>query len=314
MKTLNRRDRVNAAVNIFYMHLALYFQRLAWLLEEEFDACRSTRLGDRTVQLAPARRASKPRVERLAVRGHDALPGRHGPFAACAGMTDGAVTSYREQNRRQLLLPANLSVLGAARRGDDRRVRAGRQRDGRSPTWRRRAAQDADLEAGSAKACHDGTATVADLPGRSAKTSSARSSAGRRTRNPARGAAEDQPLGAARHGRDIVHRMVHRGGRGYISSRGRASSSSRWARIFSSSSPRSSSGIDQMPFRQFLDGAAPLRIRAAIPPGARSAGRHPARAQPPREALRRRRGDVCQALSLSSPRQRSSRRSRRSRP
>ena len=95
------------------MHLGLYFQRLAWLLEEEF-ALSLDALGDPTVQLA--------RAEACFASGWEDSPfagtirfrvgtGHSQPVKA----TDGVVTSYREQNRRQLLLPANLSVLGAAR-------------------------------------------------------------------------------------------------------------------------------------------------------------------------------------------------------
>ena len=113
LKSLNRRDRVTSAMNIFYVHLALYFQRLGWLLEEEF-ALANEAATDPTVQLSAAKECfsagwdDSPFAGSIQFR---VTAGRSEPVR----MTDGCVVSYLEQNRRQLLLPANLSVLGAAR-------------------------------------------------------------------------------------------------------------------------------------------------------------------------------------------------------
>ena len=56
-----------------------------------------------------------------------------------------------------------------------------------------------------------------------------------------------------RHGRDIVHQMVLRGGRGYLSSRGRSWFFFEMGQDLLLLLAKVIAGDDQMPFRQFLD-------------------------------------------------------------
>jgi hypothetical protein len=218
--SLNRRDLVSAAMNLFYVHLALYFQRLAWLLDEEFSLSLEAMI-DPTIRLDHARSCFAASWEESPFAGaieFRVASGRSEPVR----MTDGCVTSYREQLRRQLLLPANLSVLGAARKVMSACGQAAER-------W-----SFADLAA----ACRSDTAlanafneamadmavaTVADRPDHDREDIARQVAAGSQGLEVFREALlKSHGSALRRHGRDIVHGLVHRGGRGYIASRGRS--------------------------------------------------------------------------------------------
>ncbi len=114
IKNLNRRDKINFAITTLWVHLALYFQRLSWLLEEELTLTLKA-IQDQTIPLSSVESCFKVVDEvdsafagTIAFR----VPTRQGhPITK----TDPAHMSWHEQNRRVLLMPANLSVLGACR-------------------------------------------------------------------------------------------------------------------------------------------------------------------------------------------------------
>lgn len=217
---LNRRDKITSAINVFYVHLALYFQRLAWLLDEELAHVVAA-LTDRTVPLDRASGCfggdwgSSPFAGSILFR---VGTGRTMPVK----LTDGAVTSYREQNRRQLLMPANLSVLGAARE-----VMAACGIDSSGATFvdladaaRANPATGAAFEEGLNGMA---TATVEALSGQDRADIERQIEAGAPGLSNLREALLKVGRTALRrHGRDIVHGLVLRGGRGYISRRGRS--------------------------------------------------------------------------------------------
>ena len=114
MRSLGRKDRINAVLTVFYLHLALYFWRLGYSLGEQSFAFARFLVGqdgafddviaasDRTLAKSPFRGKILFRVPSGRVRSvHEADP--------CAA-------SFREVNNRRLtLLPVNTSLLGATR-------------------------------------------------------------------------------------------------------------------------------------------------------------------------------------------------------
>ncbi len=218
--SLNRRDRIDHAINIFYMHLALYMQRLAWLLEEEFRLVLEN-FKDHTINLdrafecfdtgrndSPFRGTMKFRI----------ASGKPRPVS----MQDGCLSSYRDHNRRLMLLPANLSVLGAAREvmtacGHD----AGRWSFARIAEAYR--SDDALAAAFDEALWHMARETVSEYPDNDKNDIARQVDAA----SPGIEVLREALLkigrsSLRRYGRDIVHSLVHRGGRGYISERGRS--------------------------------------------------------------------------------------------
>jgi hypothetical protein len=250
-KTLNRRDRVNAAVNIFYVHLGLYFQRLAWLLEEEF-AQSLDGLSDPTVQLVRAEACFASDWEDSPFAGTIRFrvgTGHSQPVKA----TDGVVTSYREQNRRQLLLPANLSVLGAARA-----VMTACGQDASRWTFSQMV-KECRADGTLAHDFNDGLLMMArgvvqDQPEQDRSDIERQAGVGSPGLEVLREALLKTNRSALRrHGRDIVHQMVLRGGRGYLSSRGRSWFFFEMGQDLLLLLAKVIARDHQMPFRQFLD-------------------------------------------------------------
>lgn len=248
---LNRRDKVTAAVNVFYVHLALYFQRLGWLLEEELSRVLGSQQ-DRTVPLAAAKLCfggdwgDSPFSGSIRFR---VGTGRAAPVR----MTDEAVTSYAEQNRRQLLLPANLSLLGAAREvllacGAPARVwtfsdMAAACRE--DPTLDRAFEEGLNLMA---------AATVENLSHGDRDDIERQVATGSPGLSNLREALLKVGRTALRrHGRDIVHFLVLRGGRGYISRRGRSLFFFEVGQDLLLLLAKLIVRDRQMPFRQFLE-------------------------------------------------------------
>lgn len=218
MTSLNRRDQVNYALNIFYFHLALYFQRLAWLLEEEFRRTLEA-TNDGTVPLDRASACFAANWENSPFAGSikfRVASGRPKPVS----MTDACVTSYVDQSRRQLLLPANLSVLAAVRQ---LLLACGHNAERWSLADMAIACRS---DAALGIAINEGLwqmaiSTVADRPPADREDIArqvAASSPGIEVFREALLKTNRSAL--RRHGRDIVHALVHRGGRGYISKRG----------------------------------------------------------------------------------------------
>ena len=250
VKKLNRRDLVSHAVNIFYLHLALYFQRLGWLLEEEFGLALEA-MNDLTVPLDRA----------FACFGSD---WDDSPFAGTIGfrvarsqpapvtMRDGCVRSYAEQLRRQLLLPANLSVLGAARQI----MKASGQL---ADQWSfaevaRVCRDDNDLCAAFNEALwYMAAATVSDRPLQDREDIARQISA----KSPGIEVFREALLKTRRsdlrrRGRDIIHALVLRGGRGYIAQRGRSLYFFEIGQDLLLLLSKVIVGDSQMPFRQFM--------------------------------------------------------------
>lgn len=222
---LNHRDRVTYAINILYVHLALYFQRLAWLLEHEFRLAVSS-LQDRTRDLDEvfdcfeSNWATSPFASTIQFRVSGGQP-------RPVSRADACVTAYEEQHRRQLLLPANLSLLGAARQigeaiAPTAQVRGKSARDWTFAHMAQACREDSQF-ADAFNECLSEMAesVVADRP-LEERTDIARQVAlGSPGMEVFREAIVKTNRSALRrHGRDIVHALVHRGGRGYISKRG----------------------------------------------------------------------------------------------
>jgi hypothetical protein len=216
---LNRRDKVSAAVNVFYVHLGLYFQRLGWLLEDELSQVLAARQ-DRTIPLTSAQEcfsggwSQSPFAGTIKFR---VATGRSEPVR----MTDGVVTSYAEQNRRQLLLPANLSLLGAARKVME-------ASGAPASSWTFADMAEACNADHSLSASFDeglnlmALATVENLTATDREDVSRQIAAGSPALSNLREALLKVGRSALRrHARDIVHFLVLRGGQGYISRRGR---------------------------------------------------------------------------------------------
>jgi len=115
IRSLGRKDKVNAVLTVFYVHLALYYWRAAYILEEQAQGFLRTLAG------VPGAR------DELAAASNDTLIGsafrgklkfrvstaRPRPVKA----TDPAAEAYREINNARLrLLPVNISLLSAARK------------------------------------------------------------------------------------------------------------------------------------------------------------------------------------------------------
>jgi hypothetical protein len=218
--SLNRRDLVSAAMNVFYLHLALYFQRLAWLLEEEFNLSLEA-MADPTIRLDQARACFSAGWEESPFAGtieFRVASGRSEPVR----MTDGCVTSYAEQLRRQLLLPANLSVLGAVRNVMSACGYAAERWSFADVAEVCRS--DAALASAVSEAMAEmALATVNDRPAQDREDIERQVAARSQGLEVFREALLKSYASALRrHGRDIVHGLVHRSGRGYIASRGRS--------------------------------------------------------------------------------------------
>jgi hypothetical protein len=250
VKRLNRKDQVNYAVNVFYLHLALYFQRLGWLLEEEFSRALEA-IADPAITLDAARRCFSSGWETSPFAGSVQFRVGAG-HSKPVSMTDGAVTSYSAQNRRQLLMPANLSALGAAR---EVMAACGQQ----SGKW---------TFADTARACRDdpglgaafdeamgaiAIATVAGQPAHDLHDIQSQVAGGAAGLEVFREALLKISRSALRrHGRDIIHGLVHRGGRGYITSRGRGLFFFEIGQDLLLLLAKMIVGDAPMPFRQFL--------------------------------------------------------------
>lgn len=217
--SLNRRDRISYAINIFYVHLALYMQRLAWLLEEEFRLVLES-FKDQTVPLDRAHKCFGADWYESPFKGtikFRVASGKPRPVSE----QDGCVISYRDHNRRLMLLSANLSVLGAAR---EVMVASGQE----ASKW---------SFAQIAEACRQDTTLAAAfneaLWFMAEQTVSEHASKDQGdikrqvdARSPGIEVLREALLkigrsSLRRYGRDIVHALVQRGGRGYISERGR---------------------------------------------------------------------------------------------
>lgn len=115
MRSLGRKDRVNAVLTVFYFHLALFFWRTAFVLDEEVNAFLQFLAGEPGADDA-LRKASDRTLEgspfrgQLRFRAATARPRR-------IKQSDPAARSFNELNDQRLrLLPVNLSLLGAARK------------------------------------------------------------------------------------------------------------------------------------------------------------------------------------------------------
>jgi hypothetical protein len=247
---LNRKDRVNYAINVFYVHLALYFQRLAWLLDEEFTLAQAA-LSVPAISLEPARKCFSSAWEDSPFAGSIRFrvgTGHPQPVR----MTDGAITSYRIQNSRQLLMPANLSVLGAAR---EIMAACGLP----SESWTFTQIAEACREDGDLRSAFDeavsaiAVATVAEQPSHHREDIRSQVDGNTPGLEVLREALLKTSRSALRrHGRDIVHGLVHRGGRGYISSRGRSLFFFEIGQDLLLLLAKAIVRDTQMPFRQFL--------------------------------------------------------------
>jgi hypothetical protein len=114
MKSLGRKDRINAVLTVFYLHLALYLWRLGYTLEEQVAAFLRFLGGDRDglrhLEAASQRSLElSPFRSQLRFRVAAARPRRVAEADPCAA-------SFRDVNdRRLLLLPVNVSLLAASR-------------------------------------------------------------------------------------------------------------------------------------------------------------------------------------------------------
>ncbi len=114
MRSLGRKDRINAVLTVFYLHLALYFWRAGYSLEEQASSfarflvgglspAEVMRASDRTLEGSPFRGKIQFRVPSV------------GPRAVAEG--DPCAISFREVNNQRLMrLPVNTSLLGVIRR------------------------------------------------------------------------------------------------------------------------------------------------------------------------------------------------------
>ena len=251
LKNLNRRDLVNYAVNIFYLHLALYFQRLGWLLEEEFS--HSLRcINDPTVTLEAARRCFASGWEDSPFAGSIAFRVARGQPVPVSG-GDECVKSYAEQNRRQLLMPANLSVLGAARE-----VLLASGCDASKWTFSdivEQMRKEPEVGASLDEALQQmAIATMADRPRQERddiERQVALSVAGIEVFREA--LLKTRRTDLRRRGRDIVHALALRGGRGYIGQRGRSHFFFEIGQDLLLLLAKVIVSDKQMPFRQFLN-------------------------------------------------------------
>jgi hypothetical protein len=114
ISSLGRKDQVNAVVTVFYLHLALYFWRLAYILDDQVDAFIHLQGGDsdareRLGRACDGSLAGSPFRGQLRFRVAGAQPRK-------ISTVDPAAEAFRDLNVRRLsLLPINLSLLRAAR-------------------------------------------------------------------------------------------------------------------------------------------------------------------------------------------------------
>jgi hypothetical protein len=114
MRSLGRKDRINAVLTVFYLHLALYFWRAGYSLEEQASSFARflvggghspadvVRASDRTLEGSPFRGKIQFRVPSV------------GPRAVAEG--DPCAISFSEVNNQRLMrLPVNTSLLGVIR-------------------------------------------------------------------------------------------------------------------------------------------------------------------------------------------------------
>lgn len=115
MRSLGRKDRVAAVLTVFYLHLALYFWRLGYVLEEQASAFLAFLAEPSSGTLAAVERAARPELRESCFRGQikfRVASSRSRPY----GQDDPAMQAYREVDaRRLLLLPLNLSLLRLSR-------------------------------------------------------------------------------------------------------------------------------------------------------------------------------------------------------
>lgn len=120
MRSLGRRDRINAVLTVFYLHLALYFWRAGYALEEQ-ASCFARFLASGGDALDEVVRASNRTLEGSPFRGQIRfrVPSV-GPRAVAK--SDSCAVSFWEVNSQRLTrLPVNTSLLWAVRRllGED---------------------------------------------------------------------------------------------------------------------------------------------------------------------------------------------------
>jgi hypothetical protein len=115
MTSLGRKDRVNATLTVFYLHLALFLWRAAFVLEEQVRAFFAV-LADEPSAAEALERAADTTLEQSPFRGQlrfRVAAARPRPIS----QADPAAQSFREINNQRLrLLPVNLSLLAASRR------------------------------------------------------------------------------------------------------------------------------------------------------------------------------------------------------
>lgn len=119
MRSLGRRDRINAVLTVFYLHLALYFWRAGYSLEQQ-ASCFARFLARGANELDDVVRASDRTLEGSPFRGQlrFRVPSV-GPRAVAE--SDPCAVSFRDVNNRLMRLPVNTSLLGVVRRllGED---------------------------------------------------------------------------------------------------------------------------------------------------------------------------------------------------
>jgi hypothetical protein len=115
IRSIGRKDRVTAVLTVFYFHLALYFWRAAYCLEEQSFAFARFLVGQ-TGALEAVMKASDRTLERSPFRGMIKF---RVPFIGprAVHQADPCAVSFREVNNERLtLMPVNTSLLGAVRR------------------------------------------------------------------------------------------------------------------------------------------------------------------------------------------------------
>jgi hypothetical protein len=115
MHSLGRKDRVTAVLTVFYLHLALYFWRIGYALEEQATAFAEYLAGengalDEVVRASDSMLRGSPFRGKILFRVSSTLP-------RTVRLGDPCAVSFREVNTRRLtLLPVNISLLATTRR------------------------------------------------------------------------------------------------------------------------------------------------------------------------------------------------------
>lgn len=114
MKTLGRKDRVSAVITVFYLHLALYFWRLGYLLDEQAGVFMQFLAGVATANDVAA--ASGRSIGSSRFRGQIKFRVAGGPDRPYRE-ADPARASHEDVNEQRLArLPLNLALLELSRR------------------------------------------------------------------------------------------------------------------------------------------------------------------------------------------------------